>query len=288
MPHTPTTMSTAPQAWQQVAMGLRAQQWWYFLVLPAAGLPVATWHRPTLPLLTALLHGAVVAGGCLGFAYAVNGLVERHTDRDPRKNPWIGQPLAKNSAQLLGLLAAATALLAFAAGGDAPMAALTSLAAGAFYSLGPRVKARLLLGTGTNVLIFAPLLLVAPGAELSIRLAAWAATFSALLLQNQLVHEQADAGEDAAAGDPSTATWLGPQRTRWVLATFGGVAAAAPWLALPHCAAAAMGCAAVLATAATCSAAKPARRRMLQRRVVLVGATVAFSAEILASSLGLS
>lgn len=258
-------------------MGVRAGQWWYFLPLPAAAVPAALWRAQ--PLRAGLLWsgGAAIAALCLAYAYAINGLSERSTDVDPRKNPWIGQePRPGARVAVAGL--AGLALLAAAAAGAMPLLATAlSLAAATLYSTGPRTKSRAGLGTLTNALIFAPLLLVAPGAVWHRGLAGWVGTFAALLLQNQLVHEQVDAAEDAAAGDRSSAAWLGTAGTRSAVVALGAAAALAQlidertspaqWILLST-----IGLATVLAVAP-----RPAPwRRRWQRWATFAGGAAAF------------
>jgi 4-hydroxybenzoate polyprenyltransferase len=88
------------------------------------------------------------------------------------------------------------------------------------------------MGTVVNALIFAPLPLVgAPwGAWSWAPLAALVAVFVALLCHNQLLHELADAAEDAPAGVHTTGARLGVGATAWLGVVLAALALA---LALP-------------------------------------------------------
>ncbi|MBI5608383.1 MAG: UbiA family prenyltransferase [Deltaproteobacteria bacterium] len=285
-PWNPPQVTGRQQVWRQVAVGVRARQWWYFLVLPAAGIAPAQWRPLHFGTLLDVVHGAAVVAGCLAFAYGVNGLTERHTDLDPRKNPWIGQTPAKGALELLTGVALATLAIALTGSVKAMLAAAVSLAAGAVYSLGPRAKRKRLVGTGLNVLIFAPLLLVAPSAVASARSIGWAAAFSALLLQNQLVHEQVDDAEDRAAGAQSTAAWLGPKRTEIALLALGLTAVGAAWLWFAAPVASVLTGTALAATGAVLTGRAPLPRRTWQRGIAAVGGGLAFATEILTASAG--
>ncbi len=287
-PHAPYSPPAPAQhgLLRQLAVGVRARQWWYFLVLPAGGIAAGLWRPLQLEALAALARGAGVAAGCLAFAYGINGLTERHTDVDPRKNPWIGQTPAPGAMATLTLLALATALGA-GLGGTLPLvAALISLAAGAVYSLGPRGKRRLVFGTLLNVFIFSPLLLVAPRAEADARALGWTAVFAALLLQNQLIHEQVDQDEDQAAGAITTAAWLGPAGTRFAVALLGLAAIAAAWRWFAGPVAAVLSGAGLTATVAAVGPKEPRVRRRGQRSIALLGGGLAFAVDVWSQTAG--
>src|SRR6202041_854684 len=97
-----------------------------------------------------------------------------------------------------------------------------SLASGAAYSVGPRVKRLPMIGTLANAASFAPLLWVGAASD---HLVAWMPTvtfaFVCLLLQNQLLHEAADRTEDCAATVRTTVIWLGDERAG-LLASLSG------------------------------------------------------------------
>lgn len=202
--------SSSPRGRYAVAIAsLRAPQWLHFCVLPLAALGRAdllalpsTWPRA--------LVGCTIAAGCLGFAYGINAVAERRTDRSAAKNPLVAAPelapLATAGALAVALLALA---LALALGPWALLACGLSLTCGAAYSVGIAGKHVPVLGLLLNTGIFAPLaaILLQPDAIPP----SWAhelAVFSLLLIQNQLVHELADYDEDRAAGARTTAHML--------------------------------------------------------------------------------
>ncbi|MDC0723312.1 UbiA family prenyltransferase [Nannocystis bainbridge] len=217
-----------PPAWAGVRLGLRAlraRQWAHFVPLPLAGAPLQDMFSGTCsmgPVLWACVAGAL----CLASAYGLNAYGDRGSD-GRGKNPLVGAQVggaAVVPALACGLLAL---VVAGQSGGLGPAA--VSLTTGALYSLGPRLKRLPGLGTLANVAIFAPLLGLV-GTPRSPGFWGMSLVFTALLLQNQLVHERADEAEDRRARVFTTAQWLGP----------AGVAAAGRWLALAGSAAAAL------------------------------------------------
>lgn len=203
---------------------LRARQWLHFVPLPLAGVPAFGLVTGTCPL-GPVLWACLAAALCLGWAYGLNALADRATDRSRRKNPLVGAavgPWAAAPALLCGALAPAAAGQSGGSG-----AAALSLAAGALYSVGPRLKRRPVVGSLVNAAIFAPLLALVGGPRPS---GFWgiSAVFAALLLQNQLVHERADEDEDRRAGAYTTARALGRagvRRAGVALALAGALAA---------------------------------------------------------------
>jgi 4-hydroxybenzoate polyprenyltransferase len=254
---------------------LRARQWAHFLALPLAGFdPAAGWHRLAL--------GCALAALALGYAYGLNAISDRATDLDPRKNPLVGHPaLPRTMAALVIACAAAALALASTSGALVVAAVGVSLTASTTYSVGPRWKAVPAAGTLLNAAIFAPILLFSTviGAPPS-GLAAQLAAFTALLLQNQLLHEEADAAEDAAAGTRSTAIALGPTWIRVVAVGLGIAGAALAALASPSRASAAAALAALLAGTAVAVRDRwpPAHRRVVHRWVAFAGGALLFAA----------
>lgn len=213
---------------------LRARQWAHFIFLPAAALD-----------LTALLSGrgalrlaaaASASALALGYAYGVNAIADRATDdmSDIRlnkrsgttntstirntnaKNPLAGsvevpaEVLAAVAASAVGALAVSLVLGHFAL-----ILTLASLTAATFYSVGLRLKALPVLGLLTNTAIFAPLLGLAVSEQgAPPAFGALLATFTALILQNQLLHESADEDEDARGGVLTTGRVLRPRGAR--------------------------------------------------------------------------
>lgn len=222
----PSTQPPPSNAWRTAWGGLRASQWLHFVVLPLAGLDGAA--LSTRAGLARALTGAALASGCLGFAYGVNALAERATNRSALKNPLVGVGPLPAAALISALLCALAALALAALSGPLALGAtVTSLAAGALYSLGPRMKQLPGLGLLFNTLIFVPLLSVClDGAPVPAAFWSLAAVFTSLLVQNQLVHEVADSEEDEASGALTTGRFLGPGRARAAAAGAALLAAA--------------------------------------------------------------
>jgi len=200
---------------------LRLRHWAHFLLLPLAGVdPAANYEL----MFGAVLRGVALAFTLLGFGYLLNGLSDRAVDRDPNKSlpqagwrPW----LLLGALWLLALGLAATAPLVV------QVASAVCLLSGILYSVGPRWKSVPLLGSALNLTNFAPLLVVgaAPGRPMPL-LAPLLALFAPLLLQNQLVHEAADAPDDRAAGISTTFVRYGVAKTALLAGLCGLLAAA--------------------------------------------------------------
>jgi hypothetical protein len=138
-----------------------------------------------------------------------------------------------------------------------------------------------------DALIFLPLPLLCswPG---GLRAAWLGPALAVLLVQSQLLHEGADAAEDAAASDRTTAAWLGADGTRRVLLAAGiaggasalalGVGGPHAWLAVPAVALH------VLATVAALRAGDAAAVRGVHRRVGVAGGAVLFAAVAVGSA----
>jgi 4-hydroxybenzoate polyprenyltransferase len=255
---------------------LRGRQWAHFLALPLAGLEAgASWSR--------LAGGVAMAALCLGYSYGLNAISDRATDLEVRKNPLAGRALSPRLfAKIAALVAAcATAALGLALGSGqvALCAVAASLVASTGYSVGPRWKSVPALGTMLNAAIFAPLLLVASGgAGLPRAFGLELGTFCALLLQNQLLHEQADAAEDTSAGALTTARAIGP---RWTATLAIGLALAcvaidwrlAPTVACAIAAVVALGAGTLVSLAGP---REPGARRFAHRAVAFAGGAILF------------
>ncbi|PCC74377.1 UbiA family prenyltransferase [Nannocystis exedens] len=205
---------------RQLGLGLRAlraRQWAHFVPLPLAGAPLGDMLSGTC-LIEPVLWGILAGALCLACAYGLNAHADRGTDV-PGKNPLVGAEVG--AAAMVPALACGLSAMVAAGHSGGPGAAAVSLATGALYSAGPRLKRLPGVGTLANVAIFAPLLALV-GTPRTPGFWGMSLVFTALLLQNQLVHERADAGEDRRAGAYTTAQWLGR----------AGVAAAGRWLAL--------------------------------------------------------
>jgi len=222
----PVQQTRSRTNWNVALRALRPGQWRHFLALPLAGQGTLL-LTDTGSAFGAAAAGALVAAGCLAWAYGLNAITDREQDRSSAKNPLVGIAPGAELSGLLLFIAVLTIALAAHLGGWTLSAALVSLSAGSIYSAGPRLKALPGLGTGINALIFAPLpLMGAPFTAWSWPpLAALVAVFVALLCHNQLLHELADAGEDTAAAVHTTAARLGASAAA-VLGALLAVAAA--------------------------------------------------------------
>lgn len=256
---------------------LRARQWAHFVVLPLAALRSSEMAAPTLDVALRAARGLALASFALAFAYGLNAISDRATDLDRRKNPLAGRACpASVTAVVVSTAGAALALGATAH--RATLAAVAiSLASSTVYSVGPRLKMIPGVGTLLNVGIFAPLLFVAIGEHPPASLTSLAIAFVALLLQNQLLHERADATEDEAARALTTARALGPTATTAIVFALGvgGVVACAvssPSASLGWTAAG------TFALATTCTFARGpwTRRRAIHRWVSFVAGAALF------------
>lgn len=179
----------------------RVAQWQHFLLLPLSGLDRSVSVADNA---ARLAPAELACASVLAFGYLLNGSRDRAMDLDPAKNALaLGAP--RDLTSPLCALALAALALALAVSPVAFGAACASLASGWCYSAGPRLKSVPFLGTAMNVTNFAPLLLLGvPSASQLPRLAPLALGFTALLLQNQLLHEAADVEEDARGGVATT------------------------------------------------------------------------------------
>lgn len=189
-------MRLIPQAWWRTfdawLVRIRLRHWVHFLVLPFASYhPFRAFHEQ----LFGLLRGVCISFSVLTFGYLLNAVSDRDMDLDPEKNVLRGSSKKYHGElifwSLLALLLAAT--------GPWPVfaATLSCLLCGWVYSSGPRLKALPLVGTLLNVGNFSPLLFVGLHSLPWPSVLPWIVVlFSFLLLQNQLLHEAADAEED--------------------------------------------------------------------------------------------
>jgi 4-hydroxybenzoate polyprenyltransferase len=184
-------------------------------MLPLASFRPDELTHPTTATLS-FVRAALVSALSLAFAYGINSIHDRATDRSVEKNPLAGSPIVAIETRALVWGAGVLALgVALTGGVRTSACAFVSLAVGAAYSAGPRLKGYPFLGTLMNVGIFLPLMWMA--APTGPRSSVLPLTFTALLLQNQLLHEREDAEEDRAAGVTTTAAVLGARGT--VIAT---------------------------------------------------------------------
>lgn len=215
-------------AWRTPALALRARDWWYFALLPLADFvdeprrAHASAPRALLALLT--------AGACLAFAYGLNGITDRALDSDSAKNVLAGSSDFPRETLVLLSACVLVALSACATLELRAWAVAASLLAGGLYSAGPRLKRWPFVGTLTNLAIFLPLPLFTAALPPSAEHALLLATFALLLGQSQLVHELADAADDARGGVRTTAVVVGATGRRWLALVLGPLCGAALFL----------------------------------------------------------
>jgi 4-hydroxybenzoate polyprenyltransferase len=212
--------------------GLRVRDWAHFTVLPLASTSLDALDDDGLH---GLARSVLVAALVLAWGYLSNGLADRALDRDAAKNPFAQAPDATIDTLTGVTWAFAIAALALASfgGGVSLAATATSVAAGWLYSSGPRLKRLPVVGTLLNVACFAPLLFVGAGRTLPAATPLLALAFTGLLLGNQLLHEAADAHDDAAGSVRTTFLALGARGTAALAALAGMLPALAIALALP-------------------------------------------------------
>ena len=203
---------------------LRFRQWVHFLLLPLAGVQLSM-----LGALSAL-RGMFIAAGVLAFGYLLNALWDRDYDLDASKNPFVARGVATRPAFRVAIaLGAATLVLAAVTSRVALLAASVAMASGTLYSTGVRLKAIPFVGTLLNAMCFGPLLALGlsgpppPGFSLLV------VSFTALLLQNQLLHEATDADEDRGAGSRTTFLTVGPAAASFFALLLGAPVPIALW-----------------------------------------------------------
>jgi 4-hydroxybenzoate polyprenyltransferase len=184
----------------------RVGRWVHFLALPLAGVD----RHGGVATMIAAARGVMIAFLVLAFGYTLNALADRGMDR-PAKNAFAAGAPRLTSA-VLGSLVVSALLASSGAPFPARVATVVALASGVLYSVGPRLKRIALVGTLANVTNFVPLLWVGEADGAPPRGVTWlAVAFTCLLLQNQLIHEAADRGEDVAGGIHTTVVALGPR-----------------------------------------------------------------------------
>lgn len=199
----------------------RVRQWVHVLPLPLATFD-ATVPFPTAAVAAA--RGIANIFAILAFGFLVNAVADRHVDRDARKNPLV---VPGNDRYWSSLIALPVVSLAFAAFSPWPvqLATVCCLAIGCMYSVGPRLKAIPVVGTLANAAWYVPMLFLGmAGASLPPGFGVVATAFTALLLQNQLIHESGDRLEDEASGIRTTWVAFGPRWTALFAAGAGTLA----------------------------------------------------------------
>lgn len=204
-----------PGAVAKWAARVRFRDWAHFLVLPLA----------SAGSVLSGARGVAIAALVLSFGYLVNGVADRKLDRDLLKNPLVAES-SRHAAAVGALLAIAALSLSLAGPLQVLVATSVCLASGTVYSVGPRLKRIPGLGTALNVTNFLPLLWVGASAAGSLA-NTWllGAAFAGLLLQNQLLHEAADAADDRRGGVTTTVLAIGPRPSAALLVGLGAVVA---------------------------------------------------------------
>jgi len=182
----------------------RAKDWWYFLPAPVLGAAILEidWFC-VLPVLC--------AAACLAFAYAVNGVHDRSAD-SLDKNPFAGMSSVPRTA-IAAAYAPVVLVVALWAAGLTSVWAFVSVIGGWLYSVPPvRLKGRPLFSDIGNLMIFIPLLLLAPETLPGIEDIAWLGWFVIQLEISQSIHCLQDMSEDDVRGDRNTVQFLGE---RW-------------------------------------------------------------------------
>ncbi len=221
-----------PAAWRRAWRAVRAPHWWYFTPLPLTSL-VEGIGGPEDVLRG--LASMFVTAACLAYAYGLNGIADRAMDRNAAKNSLAGVAgVPREAALLVAACAIGAIAVAAALSGVALAGAVVSLVAGTFYSSLLRLKRLPVIGTIVNVLIFAPLPLLAVVGEPSAEVLFLTYCFWVLVTQNQILHEVSDADEDEPAGVRTTGVVVGTTGVR-LLAVILGPLSILPlwWLQIP-------------------------------------------------------
>jgi hypothetical protein len=206
---------------------LRARQWAHFVVLPLAAIDPALLEASPREVALRAARGVTLAALSLAYAYGLNAISDRATDLDRAKNPLAGGACPPRVSALVVATAGAALVLAMASGRATLAAVALSLASSTVYSVGPRLKALPVVGTLLNAGIFAPLLCFAVADEAPRAVVVLGVVFTAMLLQNQLLHESADAAEDAAARSLTTGRVVSAAAVPALVIALGGAGALA-------------------------------------------------------------
>jgi 4-hydroxybenzoate polyprenyltransferase len=197
---------------------IRFSRWAHFLVLPLATFDP---NAPRSGAVVAALRGSATAFAILAFGYLLNSIADRRMDLDAHKNPFITSGTDDSRYSVAGLIVLSLGL-ALLGPWPAQLATVACLTFGCIYSMGPRIKAIPVVGSIANLGNFGPLLFVGMrDTSLPPRFWCVALAFAALLLQNQLIHEAADALEDRGGGVRTTWLALGPRWTALMAAALG-------------------------------------------------------------------
>lgn len=184
------------------------REWLHFLLLPLAGVSLA---QVTASSAVRLGGATVVASLLWAGVYLVNSFSDIGIDGRSKNALVRAGPAALNLAgATVPVLLVGACGAALLVGVVPAVAALVTAGVGVVYSVGPRLKRLPVLGTLSNVAIFAPgLFLGATDGDSVARAWGLAIPFAVLLIQNQLVHEVADADDDAEGRLLTTYRWSG-------------------------------------------------------------------------------
>lgn len=283
----PRPDSPSPASAQEVAGAwsvLRARQWSHFLLAPAIPL-VAELSSDPLAAARAYLPAAGVAALCLGYAYGLNAIADRHDDASASKNPLV-RVAHVPPAIAASVVACAVAAVALAALLPAVRVqpAMLSVLWGSIYSVGPRLKRLPLLSTLTNCGIFTPLAFLTGDGAHAPHFGLLVATFVTLQTQAQLIHEVADRDEDLNAAVRSTAVTWGGATTLGAARALGVVVAVGFLMSGPWTVTRGLAIVTVAAAALVLRGAMPAdaaRLRIRHRRLALFLAALLFASAVL-------
>lgn len=204
----------------RVAATIRLRHWAHFLLLPLAGRDA---ELPVHANVVSITRGVAIAFCLLAFGYVLNSLADRDMDLDADKRAAAALPPTHGHA-IVGALAVVALTLALTGPTMVSVATVACLICGTIYSVGPRLKTLPLVGTILNAGNFGPLLFVGLARDaLPPALPVLAAAFVLLLGQNQLLHEAADADEDARGGVRTTFRRLGARGAAALALIAGGL-----------------------------------------------------------------
>jgi 4-hydroxybenzoate polyprenyltransferase len=199
----------------------RVRQWVHILPLPLATFDASV---PAATALLAAVRGMANIFAILAFGFLVNAIADRYMDRDARKNPLVVPGRNRYKLSLIALPAVSVALAAFSPW-PVQLATVSCLAVGVLYSVGPRLKTIPVVGTLANAAWYVPMLVLGMASpELPAGFGTIAIAFTALLLQNQLIHESGDRVEDEASGIRTTWVAFGPRWSALFAACAGALA----------------------------------------------------------------
>jgi 4-hydroxybenzoate polyprenyltransferase len=214
MQQTPQPLWRRMRAW---TVRIRLRYWLHFLVLPFAGVSFSLVDRAQW---LSLLRGVCISFAVLTFGYLLNSVADREMDLDPEKSVLRGEQ--KNYRVELMVWVFIALVLSLMGPWLVVLCTALCIGCGWIYSVGPRLKAKPLIGTLLNVGNFAPLLFVGIHRVPGPSALPWiAGLFSALLLQNQLLHEAADAEEDRHGQLNTTFLKWGEQYAVWLVLLCG-------------------------------------------------------------------